>query len=175
MPATIELTIGRLSDTSLVTELRVELPRSRADLGSAPVTISVEALRGLHLLPDAYGAALTAMTLPAALHSSWQRARGYAEREGEGLHVRVRIDDPTGELHALRWELLRDPLAGTPLAQQESGSLAHLVTLDDLHDPVPPPGPSSVPSSPSPGRRISSVTASPPSMLQARLHECAPP
>jgi len=141
MPTIVELTLRRLPDRSLVAELHAELPRSRADLGSAPVTISVEPLRGLHLLSDAYGAALTAMALPASLHPAWQRARGYAERDGQGLHVRVRIDDPTGELHALRWELLRDPLGNAPLADQEGGSLARLVILDDLHDRALPARP----------------------------------
>lgn len=141
MPAIIELTIRRLQDSSLVAELRAELLHNHADLGSALVTISGETLRGLRLLPDAYGAALAAMILPQALHPAWQRARGYAEREGMGFHVRVRIDDHTGELLTLCWELLRDPLTNTPLAQQEGGSLARLITLDDLHDPVPPTRP----------------------------------
>jgi CHAT domain len=141
MPAIVELTIRRPPDDRLVAELRAELPRSRADLGSAPVTISTEALRGLRLLPDAYGAALTAMALPQALQPAWQRARGYTEGSDQGLHVRVLLDDPTGELHALRWELLRDPLTNTPLAQQEGGSLARLVILDDLHERVLPARP----------------------------------
>lgn len=138
MPAIIELTIRRLQDSSLAAELRAELPRGRANLGSTPLSISVEALRGLSLLPDAYGAALTAMVLPQALHPAWQRARGYTEGSDQGLHIRIALDDPGGELHALRWELLRDPLNNTPLAQQEGGSLARLVILDDLQErPLP--------------------------------------
>jgi len=141
MSVIVELTIRRLPDASVAAELHAELPRSRANLGSAPVTVSSKALRGLMLLPDAYAAALTAMTLPQALHPAWQRAKGYAERDRQGLHVRVLIDDPNGELHALRWELLCDPVANTPLVQQEGGSLARLVILDDLHDPAPPARP----------------------------------
>lgn len=141
MPAIVELTIRRLQDSSLIAELRVELPRGRANLGSTPISISVEALRGLRLLPDAYGAALTVMALPQALHLAWQRARGYTEGSDQGLHVRVALDDPISELDTLRWELLRDPLTNTPLAQQEGGSLARLVILDDLHERALPARP----------------------------------
>lgn len=49
------------------------------------------------------------------------------------------LDNPSSELRALRWELLRDPPSNnTSLAQQEGSSLARRVILDDLHErPLP--------------------------------------
>jgi hypothetical protein len=83
------------------------------------------------------------MVFPAP---AWERARGFAERGGEGVHVRVTIDDPSGTIRAplvgtLRWELLRDPTTNAPLAQQEGGSLARLVVVEQLHDAAPPARP----------------------------------
>jgi hypothetical protein len=69
MPSTIELHIRRLPDASLVAELRAELPRSRADLGGAPIDLNPEVLRALSTSPDVYGTALTAMTIPTVLHA----------------------------------------------------------------------------------------------------------
>jgi len=140
-PTTIEITIRRLPDASLAAELRAELPRSRADLGGAPIDLNPEVLRALSTSPDVYGATLSAMVFPAPLKEAWERARGFAERGGAGIHVRVAIDDPSGALHALRWELLRDPRTGAPLAQQEGGSLARLVVVEQLYDTAPPAKP----------------------------------
>lgn len=141
MPSTIELHIQRLPDGSLTATLRAYGRGITVLTQSQPITISEEALRGLHLLPDAYGAALSAMVFPGPLREAWGRASGHAETEGSSIHLRVLIDDPVGELHTICWELLRDPLTSTPLARQESGSLARLIPCNSLHDPAPPPKP----------------------------------
>ncbi|NTU80194.1 MAG: hypothetical protein HGA45_12435 [Chloroflexales bacterium] len=133
--------IGYRLSAMYVAELRAELPRSRANLGSAPVDLNPEVLRALSTSPEVYGATLSAMVFPAPLREAWERTRGFAERGGAGIHARVAIDDPSGALHGLRWELLRDPATSAPLAQQEGGSLARLVAVEQLHDPAPPPRP----------------------------------
>lgn len=134
MTVTVELNIRRLQDDSLVAELRARLPHIHANLGNAPVKISFEVLRSLSLLSEDYGAALTAMALPQVLYPAWQLARGFVEGSGQNFRIHVALDDPLGELDALRWELLRDPLTNVPLAQQESSSLARFVILDHLYN-----------------------------------------
>jgi hypothetical protein len=59
--------------------------------------VSTDALRGFILLFDAYAAALNAMALLQTLQRVWRQARGYAEWALQTLHVRVLIDDSTGE------------------------------------------------------------------------------
>lgn len=138
----IELHLTRSPDGALHALLRADLPSGGASLSpAAPVTLAPEALHALEGLSDAYGAALTALAIPALLHQGWERARGANEHAGAGLHVRVVIDDPTGALHGLRWELLRDPRTNTPLATQEHGSLARQIVRDRLDDPALPPRP----------------------------------
>jgi hypothetical protein len=118
MAPLFELAIRRSLDSTLTAELRAFQRNSITLLAPAqPVTISASALRGLGTLPDAYGAALSAMVFPAVLREGWLRARGAGEVEGSDIQLRVLIDDPTGELHGLRWELLRDgdhPKLGAP-------------------------------------------------------------
>ena len=136
---TIELSIRHLSDATLVAELRVHTARTTAVLASrVPITIDTLTLRALSIMLDEYGTALTAMVLPPLLHAPWEKARSYAEHTGAGLDVRVVLDDPSGALHGLFWERLRDPRTNASLAQQEGGSLARLVEIDDLHAPEPP-------------------------------------
>jgi hypothetical protein len=142
MPTTIELHIQRLPDHSLSARLYASSHRIITDLAPPQaVTISTEALGTLGLLPDAYRAALSAMVFTGPLRGAWERARGNAESEGRGIDLRLQIDDPTGALHALRWELLRDPATNVPLAQQEGSSLARLIPSDSTHAPEPPPQP----------------------------------
>jgi tetratricopeptide (TPR) repeat protein len=136
--ADIDLTIRRFPDASLA--LRIELPGTKALLGEALVSIDPTQLLGLSADSAAYGAALTAMVFPAALREAWGRARGTGP-----VHLRIVIDDVraplVGALHALRWELLRDPLTGAPLAQREGDSLARQVLLDradELEVAAPP-------------------------------------
>ena len=84
---------------------------------------------------------LTNRVFPGPLREAWAKARGQAEAEGSGIHLRTQIDDPSGVLHALRWDLPRDPLTQTPLARQEGRALARLIASDSLHDPDPPAKP----------------------------------
>lgn len=52
------------------------------------------------------------------LREAWERARGFAEGASGALQVRLVLQgDDT--LHAVRWELLHDPIDQTPLAHHE--------------------------------------------------------
>lgn len=116
--------------------LRVERTSRRADLADdVPLILDAEALRALSLIPNAYGAALTEMVFVPPLREAWQRALGYAEGQDAPLRVRLHLrgDDA---LHAIRWELLRDPVTHTPLAHRERVAFSRFLSsnhLGDLH------------------------------------------
>lgn len=116
----LELIIARAVDGTTTATLHLHLDRRRAELAEdVPITIGDEGLRALSLLPAAYGGALTSMVFVPTLREAWQRALGSAEGSGEQLRVSLSLkgDD---SLHCLRWELLHDPLQGTPLALREN-------------------------------------------------------
>lgn len=129
----IELIIARTSGPATAS-LRVELPNRRADLiEDVPIALNDEVLRSLLIIPDAYAGALTGMVFVPPLREAWQRALGYAEGAGERLRVRLHLrGDDT--LHALRWELLRDPVTQTPLAYRERVAFSRYLSSGHLGD-----------------------------------------
>jgi hypothetical protein len=131
--ADIELTIARASNQPATAALRVELPTRRADLAPpAPITLDDTALRALTAIPAAYGAALTAMVFSPALREAWQRARGFAEG-ANAMRVRLVLEGDD-RLHAIRWELLRDPVDGSPLAHAERTPFSRFLASPSLAD-----------------------------------------
>ncbi|MEI6779037.1 MAG: tetratricopeptide repeat protein, partial [Chloroflexales bacterium] len=82
--------------------------------------------------PDDYGAALTAMVFTPALREGWQRAVGFAEATGT-LRVRLALSGDDA-LHAIRWELLRDPLDHAPLAHTERTPFSRFLSSPHLAD-----------------------------------------
>lgn len=126
----IELIISRNDGT--VAALQVKLATKDAILAEdEPITINEEALRGLAALPDAYGGALSGMIFVPALREAWREALGY--RAGASTSIRVRLtlrgDDA---LHALRWELLRDPITNEPLAYSERVRFSRYLNTSNL-------------------------------------------
>lgn len=120
--------------------LHVELPSRRVGLAdSLPLRIDTVALRAMSLMPDDYGAALSRMVFVSALREAWQRALGYAEGQSAPLRVRLHLrgDDA---LHAIRWELLHDPVSNTPLAYRERVAFSRFLSSDYLGEtpPFPP-------------------------------------
>jgi hypothetical protein len=73
------------------------------------------------------------MVFVPALREAWQRALGYAEGRSSLLRVRLHLrgDDA---LHAIRWELLRDPTTQTPLAYRERVAFSRYISSDHLGD-----------------------------------------
>ncbi len=129
----LELIIAQDAAGATTAALRVELPNRRADL-VPPEAISLDAiaLRRLIVTPDAYGAALTAMVFTPALREGWQRAGGFAEATGT-LRVRLALSGDDA-LHAIRWELLRDPLDHAPLAHTERTPFSRFLSSPHLAD-----------------------------------------
>lgn len=115
----IELAITRRPDGTTTAALRIELPQQRLDpVRDVPLALDDTVLRALSLSPDVYGATLTAMVFPPTLREAWQATRGFADGQGHALQVRLALEGDE-VLHAVRWELLRDPIDQTPLAHSE--------------------------------------------------------
>jgi hypothetical protein len=86
------------------------------------INIDVARLQPLVLDPDAYGRALTEMFFSegnGAIREVYVKARAAAATR-EGLRLRLGIEKNARELHAVRWETLRDPTQDTPLLTQSN-------------------------------------------------------
>jgi hypothetical protein len=128
----LELTIARAVDGATTADLRVTLPGRRADLAmGVPLDLDDTLLLSMATRPALYGASLSEMVFAPALREAWQRALGYAEGAGERLRLRLSLEGDDG-LHAIRWELLRDPLRATPLAYRETVALSRYLGSDHL-------------------------------------------
>jgi predicted HTH transcriptional regulator/tetratricopeptide (TPR) repeat protein len=140
LPLDLELIITRTKERTSAT-MRFELPGRRAELTEDVVlTLDATALSAIEHIPDAYGAALTAMAFPPLLQKAWQWALSYAKNQNVLLSVRLQLrgDDA---LHALRWELLRDPITQTPLAYHEHVAFSRSLGKEyqgDLHSATKP-------------------------------------
>jgi hypothetical protein len=120
---TFELTITSLT----AAEARFTAPQHDERV-AAPIALDPDALRGLALDPEAYGAALTAQLFgDPRLRDAWLQARVLG-MQGGALAVRLRLDPANAALHALRWETLCDPVDGQPFALSQIVRLVR--TLD---------------------------------------------
>ncbi|WP_129630344.1 AAA-like domain-containing protein [Candidatus Oscillochloris fontis] len=101
----------------------------------------LDMLRSLSLDPDSYGEALSAtLFADQRLRAAWQQARAVAQQMGV-LRFRLRLDMSAPELHALAWELLRDPEQHAPLALSEQVRFSRYLESTDfspLHIPLRP-------------------------------------
>ena len=98
------------------------------------IAIDVDQLRDLALDSDAYGAALTQMFFGAAnsaIRQAYLHARKAASAR-EGLRIRLSIQTSAPELHALRWETLRDPESGSPLLTQADIWFSRYLSAEDF-------------------------------------------
>ncbi|MBX0328277.1 CHAT domain-containing protein [Oscillochloris sp. ZM17-4] len=123
--ADLEIGLSRRDDGSYAVDLRYSPPDSAADIrlaGSEPAlaTFDLSALRALAPDSAAYGQALgAALFASPALRQAFAQARASAASLDVALRLRLLLGPGAGELHALRWETLRDPEAGQPLLTDE--------------------------------------------------------
>ena len=115
-PKYLELEIGvyRVGE-AYQGELRFVDATSEAELPAVrgPVELDRDALTELHLDPAAYGEALTrALFADAELGTFYDRVQTASQTADLDLRLRLRVGRNAPELHALRWELLRDPRSG---------------------------------------------------------------
>ncbi|NTU84345.1 MAG: hypothetical protein HGA45_34115, partial [Chloroflexales bacterium] len=133
MPAaTLEIAISQTSGGGVAASARFAADESAAGpavlAAPAPVALDRAALLAAEGDPEAYGRLLSAQLFSSpGLRQAWARARAAQERDGSPLRVRIGLDQVLDELHALRWETLRDPDADGPLALDERVTLAALI------------------------------------------------
>jgi hypothetical protein len=100
-----------------------------------PVRIDLDRLAQLRADEAAYGAALTEMVLGGRKVEPFV-LRALNRIEGQGrVHVRLHLAAPP-RFHAIRWELLRDPRTGRPMATQSDILLSRYLNSPDWR-PIP--------------------------------------
>jgi hypothetical protein len=122
--AELEIGLHGRDDVTWRVELRLNLPRSDADIhfDNAPMVAVIDPDE----LPDfaedeqAYGRALGSALLDGPVWDAFQLATAAAQGQGVTLRVRLLIGPSASRLHALRWETLRSPHDGSPLLTDEN-------------------------------------------------------
>jgi hypothetical protein len=104
----MEVALHRRDGLGLTVEVRVDDPSSdQVKATEGQISLDVQALDALRGDPDAYARLLSeALFADQAVSSGMAEARRAARR---GLRIRLRIGRSAPDLHAVRWELLRDP------------------------------------------------------------------
>ncbi len=104
--------------------------------------LSIDVQKLGHLTADeaAYGTALTEMLLrPGDIGPFYEHARARTQGGDHRLHMRLHISGRApARYHAIRWESLRDPTTGTPIAMQSNVLLSRYLSSPDWR-PVPAP------------------------------------
>ncbi len=124
--AELEISLHRHDAAAYAVEFRYSQPESDADvrLGQdkpALAEFDVSKLRSQALDPAAYGQTLAAcLFADPAVQTAFGQARASAGSLDIPLRVRLLVGPTAPELHALRWETLRDPVDGSPLFTGEN-------------------------------------------------------
>lgn len=135
--AELELNLRRFDALSYVVDLRFSLPASDSDVrpergSQLTAQFDFAALLGLAADPEAYGQLLTQSLFAARdVLALYEASRGVAASRGLPLCLRLGIDVGSPELHALRWELLRDPQSGVPLSMSETIRFTRYLSSSD--------------------------------------------
>jgi hypothetical protein len=104
-----------------------------------PLVIDLNHLQQLVHDEEAYGAALTQMVLgPQDIGHLFARVLTAIEVQSWRLHLRLHISGPP-RFHAIRWESLRDPASGRPLATRPNVLLSRYLSSPDWRPISVPP------------------------------------
>jgi hypothetical protein len=119
--------------------LRFEIVGGQTDEWQHPdelLEIDLDSLNRVNLDDAAYGAALSGMVFrPADVGAFYSRAVAATEADDLALHLRLHIDAPA-RFHAVRWESLRDPATGTPIATRSNVLFSRYLSSPDWR-PIP--------------------------------------
>jgi hypothetical protein len=124
--ADLEISLHRHDPASYALEFRFNLPESDADMRlgfdkPCLAQFDLAALEALAHDPVAYGQALTdAFFADPAFQAAFAKVRATTQALDLSLHLRLLVGPSAPELHALRWETLRDPQDGSALFTGES-------------------------------------------------------
>ena len=131
---TLELSLYHLPDGSLYADARMSSDTSAAPVmlaASVLVALDIDTLHGLENSTDGYGRLLSAQLFAdQRLREAWLKARAYTATGA--LQLRLRFADSAADLHALHWELLRDPETDAPIALHERVRLIRDLDSADL-------------------------------------------
>jgi len=113
----------------------------RRDYGDAPVTLDPAELAQLVVDEDEYGQQLRRRLFASQkVAEFFRRARGVGQRGGIPVHFRLLVDpDAPASFHAVRWESLRDPDDGTPIAVRRNMLFSRFLNSDSWDIISPPP------------------------------------
>jgi hypothetical protein len=123
--ADLEMGLHRRDAGSYSVEFRYIQPDSEADIrmgqsSPALAQFDFEELNGLIFDSPAYGQLLTRSLFgDPAVQAAFGQARASARSLDVPLRMRLLIGPSASELNGLRWEMLQDPLEGTPLCTTE--------------------------------------------------------
>ena len=109
-------------------------------LDPVQIDINAEKLQQFVSDPLAYGQQLSAMLFGAPgskVHAAYTSARSLAAAQ-TSLRIRLAIQSSAPELHAIRWELLVDPVNNTPMLLQENIWFSRFLSSQDYR-PRPEP------------------------------------
>ncbi len=116
-PTDIEVILRRRDNARYTVELRGTSPENDVEVRpfhgqTVPLQFDFDQLLELFPDPTAYGRALGAMLFAdPLLAAEIAKARAEAYGREAALRRRIALSPPAAELHALRWETLRDPQA----------------------------------------------------------------
>ncbi len=137
MPTDADLELGLWWDRrreALYANLRFDLAGTnteRWEQPEEPISIDLAELRQLSADEPAYGEALTRMVLrPGDVGRFYQEAVAVTENGEVTLHLRLHINAPP-QFHAVRWESLRDPKTGSPIATRAGVLLSRYLSSPD--------------------------------------------
>lgn len=143
--ADLEILIQRWPEGGFAVDLRFRDTQSDVDTELAlnvPIGLDLEELLSLGTDPADYGRRLSAMLFaPAPLREGWLRARSFVDGAGIPLRLRLRLDPGAPELHAVRWETLRDPERDQPIVGSERLLFSRYLDSADLARIDLPPRP----------------------------------
>ncbi len=132
--ADLEINILRPHPESCQVELRFTNPNSKTEIDPVRTAfpLNLKELLPLALDSAGYGKALSDQLFQKPEGSDfYQKIKTVTKTTDLILRVRLRIDSTALDLHALRWELLVDPLTGTPLATSERILFSRFMTSQD--------------------------------------------
>ena len=115
--------------------LRFDAPYEDRLQPKDPLSIDIERLRSFSNDEPAYGAALTKMFFSADMAAFYARALAATEHGAGKLRLRLHIDAPD-PFHAIRWESLRDPASGEPIATRSGVLLSRYLSNPNWPDLV---------------------------------------
>lgn len=128
----LELCIRAGEGTACSASLTLNDPSTAAPaklVSGASIRLDSELLHRAEPDTNEYGSLLAEMVFAhQEMREQWAKAVGYAQKDGSSLRLCLTLDACPDYVHAVRWELLREPLDQTALAINERVWLSRYVS-----------------------------------------------